>query len=391
MPQWKQFSGNWTLTQQAQALAAGTWTGIPQNELYGWGSSDRGQLGQNDRVTQSSPVQITGTNWLDIGSGEYHSIATTDDGKLWTWGDNGSGQLGQNDSHTLDRSSPVQVGSLTTWSKVAASITNSYAIKTDGTMWAWGQGGNGRIGDNSDTKRSSPVQIGSLTTWSKVSTGWYHCLAIKTDGTLWGWGRNDAGQLGVNNRDNYSSPIQIGSLTTWDKVQGGRRFTLAVKTDNTLWAWGENWFSGGQLGLGDKVYRSSPVQVGALTNWATPTCGRESSYCVKTDGTLWSWGDNSSYGQLGHDNVIDVSSPVQVGSLTDWSQPGASQYAGFCVKTDGTLWSWGGNISGQLGQNDTTNRQSPVQIGSLTTWSKIVPMSPTYGGLLAFVQSRTGM
>jgi len=387
--QWKQFSGNWTLTQQAQALAAGTWTGIPQDELYAWGDGQRGQLGQNDRVNQSSPVQIAGTNWNDIDTGEYFSIATTSDGKLWLWGDNGYGQLGLNDAHTLDRSSPVQVGALTTWLTVAASNYNSYAIKTDGTLWAWGSAVQGRVGDNAEIKRSSPVQLGSET-WSGLGAGNYHVLAIRSNGTLWAWGRNDAGQLGVNDRVVYSSPVQVGALTTWDKVRGGRRFTLAVKTDGTLWAWGENNLKG-QCGDGTKVSRSSPVQVGALTNWATPACGRESSYCVKTDNTLWSWGDGASYGHLGHGNTTNYSSPVQVGGLTNWSQPGASQYGAVCVKTDGTIWSWGGGSSGQLGHNNTTNYDSPVQIGSSTGWTKVSKNCGLQGFFLAINQSRTGM
>ena len=390
MPQWKQYSGIWTPTQQAQAIAAGTWTGLPQYELYSWGINDIGQLGQGNVINQSSPIQVgTLTTWSDIARGQNQTVATTTDGKLYAWGQGEFGQTGQGD--VIDRSSPVQVGALTNWKTVTASVESSYAIKTDGTLWAFGSDGNGRLGLNtSSVARSSPVQVGSLTTWSKVRAGWYDCAAIKTDGSLWVWGRNDAGQLGLNSVLEVSSPTQVGALTTWSEVVSGRRFRLAVKTDNTLWAWGENYFSGGQLGLGDVIYRSSPVQVGALTNWAKPACAREASFCVKTDNTLWSWGNGAS-GATGHGNATDKSSPVQVGSLTNWSQPSGIQYGAFCRKTDGTLWSWGRDDSGGLGHNNQTDLSSPVQVGSLTNWGTIVSQNQGSGGFLAILETRTGV
>jgi alpha-tubulin suppressor-like RCC1 family protein len=112
---------------------------------------------------------------------------------------------------------------------------------------------------------SSPVQVGALTTWSKVAAGNFHSLAIKTDGTLWSWGRNSEAQLGLGDTSARSSPVQVGALATWAMVSGGGSFSLAVKTDGTLWAWGEN--SYGQLGLGNQSQISSPVQVGTKTNW----------------------------------------------------------------------------------------------------------------------------
>ena len=384
------YSGQWTMTQQMQARAAGTWTGLITNSLYAWGSNSLGQLGQNSVINLSSPVQVGTLNtWSDIARGEQQTLATTTDGKLYAWGSNSLGQLGQGD--VVSQSSPVQVGALTNWNTVTASTESSYAIKTDGTLWAFGADYNGRLGLNTNGIHcSSPVQVGSLTTWSKVSAGWYDCAAIKTDGTLWVWGRNDAGQLGLNSRLTVSSPTQVGALTNWSEVVSGRVFRLAVKTDNTLWAWGENYFSGGQLGLGDVIYRSSPVQVGALTNWAKPACSREASFCVKTDNTLWSWGNGAS-GATGHGDQIDKSSPVQVGSLTNWSQPSGIQYGAFCRKTDGTLWSWGRDDDGGLGHNNETNLDSPVQVGSLTNWGTIVSQNQGSGGFLALLEGRTGV
>ena len=149
-------------------------------------------------------------------------------GGLWAWGYNYFGQLGQ--GNVISYSSPVQVGSLTTWSKIACAYNNTLATKTDGTLWACGYNNYGQLGQGNITNYSSPVQVGSLTTWSLVAGGQYHTLATKTDGTLWAWGYNNYGQLGTGDSYiNYSSPVQVGSLTTWSKIAGGRYHTLATQ------------------------------------------------------------------------------------------------------------------------------------------------------------------
>jgi alpha-tubulin suppressor-like RCC1 family protein len=158
-------------------------------------------------------------------------------------------------------------------------------------------------------------------------------------------------------------------LTNWSQVVAGGYHTAAVKTNNTLWSWGVS--SSGQLGQNDRVSRSSPVQVGALTNWSQVSAGSAHTFAVKTDGTIWAWG-NGTTGQLGDNAVVARSSPVQIGALTNWSQAayGSRNDHTAAIKTDGTLWVWGFNNNGQLGQNDRVNRSSPVQIGSLT-WQSV--------------------
>jgi alpha-tubulin suppressor-like RCC1 family protein len=189
---------------------------------------------------------------------------------------------------------------------------------------------------------------------------------------LFSWGNNANGQLGLGDITvTRSSPTQVGALTNWALPASGTTSSMCVKTDGTLWTWGSGGY--GVLGLEDTVNRSSPTQVGALTNWKTPSAGVQFALCVKTDGTLWSWGSNGS-GRLGLGDTINRSSPVQVGALTSWSIPTAAAYFAACSKTDGTIWFWGNNYYGQLGQNSGPNlpfgsaRSSPVQVGALTSW-----------------------
>ena len=339
----------------------------PPQYLWTWGYGTDGLLGLGNETTYVSPKQVGAlTNWSSISIGA-HATAIKNDGTLWSWGKNSSGALGLGD--TTSRSSPVQVGALTTWSSVDVSDTYyNVAIKTDGTLWAWGYNGNGQLGQGGTTTTSSPVQIGALTNWLKASAGRYHQVAIKTGGTLWSWGKNNHGNLGLGNTTYYSSPKQIGSLTTWSSVSSSAGLhNLALATDGTMWAWGRN--ATGQLGVGDSTDRSSPVQVGALTTWSSAVVGIYNSSAIKTDGTLWAWGYNS-YGQLGQNNTTVRSSPVQVGALTTWSSASIAMTA-VAIKTDGTLWSWGMGSFSQLGLGDANNRSSPVQVGTLTNWLKV--------------------
>lgn len=343
--------------------------------LYAWGYNTNGQLGLGNTTPYSSPKQVgTLTNWSQIsGSTALTSVKT--DGTLWAWGRNTFGELGT--GNTTYYSSPKQIGALTNWKYVSTANGTTLAVKTDGTLWAWGKNAFGQIGLNNRTYYSSPKQVGLLTNWALVQSGDSECShAIKTDGTLWSWGDNFYGQLGLGNTTRYSSPKQVGALTNWLKLQPcGGNALLAIKTDGTLWACGQN--SSGQLGLGNTTNYSSVKQIGALTTWSTIASGTNTVLATRTDGTLWGWGVNA-YGQLGNGTINNYSSPKQIGALTTWnivSCTGGSSTG--AIKTDGTLWTWGINSSGQLGLGNNTYYSSPKQVGSSTTWQNIIAGAAT--------------
>jgi alpha-tubulin suppressor-like RCC1 family protein len=289
-------------------------------------------------------------------------------GKLYSWGNNNYGQLGL--GSTNNASAPNQVGSLTTWKMIETGYYSNFAIKTDGTLWAWGRGLIGVLGLGNASNYSSPKQVGALTNWLTIAGGSYNAIAIKTNGTLWTWGINSAGSLGQGDTNHRSSPVQVGSLTNWAEVSVSDAYSLAVKTDGTLWSWG-NW-SQGSLGLGTSNFnRSSPVQVGTSTNWKTPTAGGTAGFAIKTDGTLWAWGINSN-SQLGLAGGGYRNSPVQVGVLTTWASVSTSGTHTLAITTAGTLWAWGTNLSGELGLTEvTTDKSIPVQVGLLTNWKSV--------------------
>jgi len=366
-------NNTWKLNQWYDQDVAGNATYSGAQGIYSWGGSPKGQSGRNTQgpgANVSSPTQIGSlTTWSSI-SGYYDGFfygATNTDGELWVWGENENGYLGQN--NRTDRSSPVQVGSDTTWAiSLAAAKKSGFATKTDGTLWAWGYNARGELGHNNTTQYSSPVQVGSDTTWSTTKNKFggtaYSVVAIKTDGTLWSWGYNNFGQLAQNNTTSYSSPIQIpGSWATVSKPP--RYMQAAINTDGELWMWGTGGY--GQLGQnqnGDNHQYSSPVQIPGTT-WKLVCGGSQMVHATKTDGTLWSWGRNN-YGVLGQNNETQYSSPVQVGSSTDWDIPLNLSNFGGGIKTDGTLWGCGYNGGAALGQNNKTSYSSPVQIPG--TW-----------------------
>jgi alpha-tubulin suppressor-like RCC1 family protein len=301
---------------------------------------------------------------------------------LWSWGNNFAGALGN--SSALSVSSPIQIGSDTTWTNVFAGYGVSFATKSDGTLWAWGKTTVGQLGIGAyGANISSPVQVGALTDWGgvKLVTGRLTVTAIKSNGTLWAWGGGASGCLGDGTIVSKSSPIQIGALSDWSLLGGGSQHRHAVRSNGTLWSWGYNNY--GQLGLGDTTNRSSPVQVGALTNWLgnlNSNLGKAPSSAsfaaVKQDGTLWAVGKNN-YGQLGDGTTVNKSSPVQIGSLTNWlslSQQniGLSFRATVALKSNGTLWSWGSAYSGVLGLGTAIDYSSPVQIGTSSSWTATV-------------------
>ena len=341
------------------------------------GRNSEGGLGQNNRTNYSSPTQIPGITWsTEFCNGESsHAIKT--DGTLWGWGDGYWGTIGVNNQ--TQYSSPVQIPG-TTWSKV-----NNYgglftaAIKTDGTLWAWGHNGGAQLGQNNKEHYSSPRQIPG-TTWKDVSPQYRACMAIKTDGTLWGWGGNNGGQLGLNNTTYYSSPVQIPG-TSWNTLGTGDYNGCCVRTDGTLWVWGHNEY--GALGINNTTQYSSPKQIPG-TNWVKCESFRYGAYATKSDGTLWAWGQNNgdSYeGALGQNNTTSYSSPVQIPG-TNWHttrwNAGSSTINIVATKTDGTLWAWGTNEYGGLAQNNVVSYSSPVQVPG-TSWTAVSRGVEMYG------------
>jgi len=256
--------------------------------------------------------------------------------------------------------------------KIAAGSAHSLALKSDGTVWAWGCGGLGRLGNGTTEEKHTPVQVlgldgtGFLTGAIAITTKSNFSLALKSDGTIWAWGRNEYNRLGTGSRKYYiSTPVKVVELTNVISVSAGFEHSLALKSDSTVWAWGSN--GSGALGDGTGMFRSLPVQVwGAgeedfLDDIVDVSAGWFHSLAVKADGTVWSWGKNH-YGQLGDGTTKGHYRPVQVVGLSDVISVAAGNGYSLALKSDGTVWAWGWNRNGQLGDGTYYEKGSPIPI-----------------------------
>ncbi|MGR6836663.1 RCC1 domain-containing protein [Syntrophomonas erecta] len=279
---------------------------------------------------------------------------------------------------------------------VSGRNNHTVAIKNDGTVWAWGDGQGGMLGDGEKESRTVPDQVYGLTEVKMVATGDNHTLALKNDGTVWAWGYNLSGRLGDGTKINSSVPVQVitdsatgTALTDVQMIAAGDGYSVALKNDGTVWTWGNNGY--GKLGDGTTQTSILPVQVTDLTNVKTIATGKEHSVALKNDGTVWTWGRNN-FGQLG--NGLSGSSerstiPVQVmidpetnTPLTDVKAIAAGMRLSFAIKNDGTVWGWGASYDGKLGPAgpDGWNAHScvPIQVIGLTD-TKMVAAGENHG------------
>ena len=343
-------------------------------DTWSWGyMTITGMMGASGLLTppnqrRSSPTQIPGTVWTKKFSARGSAYGIKDDGTLWAMGGNQYGELANNTNAGgwwMGVSSPIQIPG-TNWASVEAHASWASALKTDGTMWAWGANGQGNLGQNNTVSYSSPVQIPG-TTWSRISGG-SGGAAVKTDGTYWVWGDNGNGRLGLNQPTNsdLSSPVQLGSLTDWKMGWLGTNHYI-ITTDGKLYGMG---YSGADktIGFNATSPRSSPVQIPGTT-WSEVRQFNQNTHALKTDGTLWSWGDNE-FGQLGYGpSPAQCSSPKQVPGTWTYISPMSESTVG--VKDDKTMYTWGVNEGGELGHNQqgpapSSKKQSPTQIPG--TW-----------------------
>ena len=352
-----------------------------------WGYGAYGQLGINDTTHRSTPVTTFagGTNWKQVSTGVVHSAAIKTDGTLWTWGYNAQGQLGIND--TTQRDTPVTTfAGGTNWKQICSGTYNCAAIKTDGTLWTWGNNSYAQLGINDGGNRNTPVTtFAGGTNWKQVSIGENHTVAVKTDGTLWNWGQGIHGALGTNDMTDRSTPVTtFAGGTNWKQACVGTRFyTMGLKSDGTLWTWGSSPYGGMGDSNTSQTARSFPNTVfGGHSNWKSVSAGGflyGTTAAIKTDGTLWIWGIGQS-GELGINDTVNWTKNTPVTTFaggTNWKSVSIGHGDGInasvrAIKTDGTLWTWGNNGNGQLGTNDTAIRCTPVTtFAGGTNWKQV--------------------
>jgi alpha-tubulin suppressor-like RCC1 family protein len=335
--------------------------------LWAWGHNGYGQLGRGTwNNVRNDPAQISGTHpagWLSVAAGEVHSVGLSANGSIWAWGDGEYGQLGHGDNEEI--STATRVGAASDWVAVAAGIQHTLAIKANGTLWAWGDNEDGQLGigrSGEYEQKNVPTQVGAATNWAAVAAGEWHTLALKNDGTLWAWGYNGRGQLGVGTSASQFAPSQVGAEKDWVAISCGESFSVALKADGTLWAWGRN--TNGQLGIGNNDDQNAPVKVGSASDWKAVMAGYSHTVALRNNGSIMVWG-NGSGGRLGDGTNASKNVPAPLSTATtpnnNWAfAAGASHSA--ALKSQGSLWAWGDNARGKLGTGDAANYNTPQEV-----------------------------
>lgn len=344
--------------------------------------------GMTASVVKAANYDIVGK----IAAGQNHSLAVKTDGTLLAWGKNANGQLGSGSTSTGASSAPWGVKQtsttfLTGVVTAAGGGSHSVALKSDGTVRAWGLNASGQLGDGTLTQRLYPVQtklVGgtALSNVKELVAGSDHSVALKIDGTVWAWGLNSSGQVGngtVTTPQKNAVQVKVNATTFLTGVLGiaaGNTHSLALKSDGTVWAWGLN--SSGQVGNNTTTNQTFAVQVkiaggAALTGVADIAAGASHTLATKTDGSLWAWGNNAN-GQLADGTTAPVSTSkklvaTQAKASASTFVTGVRAIAGgashtLALKIDGTVWAWGLNASGQLGNSSTTQQVFPVQVNN---------------------------
>jgi alpha-tubulin suppressor-like RCC1 family protein len=335
-----------------------------------------GELG-NGSVTPysglSTPVQVANlSHVVSVAGGDQHSVALKSDGTVWTWGNNGWGQLGNG---TYNRTvTPAQVAGLTNVRAIAAGSLHNLAVKSDGTVWAWGFNyfGQVRIGRNGDRGNVlSPVQVTGLTGVIAVAAGGDSSYALKSDRTVWAWGYDGQGQLGNGTSDEgpHGTPTKVKNLSTAVAIGAGVSHALAVLANGHVSAWGDNQTSElgaattAQCGAYSSPCSPVPVAVVGLSGVTAVAGGWGNSLALKSDGTAWGWGNNG-YGELGNGNPQlfgGVKNPVKA-TLQNVVAIAAGAGWSLWLRSDGTVWAAGVNNFGQLGDGTFNDSVTPVQV-----------------------------
>ena len=345
-----------------------------------WGDNMYRKLGTSQTTfgsfTPTPVIGLTGVRQVVGGGWSSNAYAVLEDGTVRAWGDNGSGQLGNGwtaNGNGSGSSVPVPVVNLTGVSSIASGGNNAFAVKSDGTVWAWG---GGYLGTSTYDSSTVPIRVPNLSGVIAVASSGQATYAVKSDGTVWAWGWNGSGELGIGTSADYVvTPTRIPSLSGVVSVGAAGNTGYAMKSDGTLWAWGYN--RDGQLGNGQvcdpdpnvRCESRVPVQVSGLTGVTSVAAASAATFALRADGTVAAWG-RGHRGRLGdgvtHDLDHVARTPVAVAGLTDVTSVANFEYGGYALREDGTVWAWGDNLYRALGNESVWDfAATPIAVPGL--------------------------
>ena len=320
--------------------------------------------------------------WKEVSVAYYHTCGVKRDGSLYCWGINNTGQLGVG-GYTWDAHvSPQRVGDSYDWVTVSSGGWHSCAVKTDGTLYCWGIIAQGQTAveegyelcedmfEHPTACKTTPTQESSLSTnWRSVSVGRTHSCGIKTDNSLYCWGSNNDSELGSGTYRDSAVPLKVGDSNDWSSVTLGDAYTCGIKLDKSLYCWGDT--SDGQLGLGSEYYPPdirqvlTPLRVGDDNDWESVSAGEYRACALKTDSSMYCWG-GVIYARTQKKPMREPT------AANDWKFVQAGYGTLRAIKQDGTLYSMGGNGYGQIGDGTKEASEEFVQESTgATNWNNV--------------------
>ena len=324
----------------------------PDGSLWSWGGEDRGfpvlGLGKINFAAHLARIGSE-TNWVFVSAGDAHNLALKSDGAIWAWGADYRGQLGDGKTGGMLSNGTLNVEYQLVhtvegndWVRVEAGFSTGYALKRDGTLWAWGLNNFGQLGIGSWADSPRAVQVGTATNWVKIRAGGVSAAGIQSDGSLWIWGGSPKlGNTTPQSSQNLLVPTRVTSDTNWGDVSVAFNLWLAVKSDGTLWAWGRHAHT--FTGVSEDACET-PTQIGHETDWQSVRSSRGGSYDLlkKRDGTFWIM-------VAAHDDrSVKLSKVALPPNVVAWDAGGGAIAA---ITREGEVWTCG-TVLGQHGTRD---------------------------------------
>lgn len=342
--------------------------------VYRWGvNNPTGLFGNGSATSYDYPTQASVlTGVIDVQTSDTYSLALKSDGTVWAWGGNYNGQLG---SLVGDQLVPAQIPGLSGIVKIENMNGRNWATKADGTVLFWGSKYAGIYGDGSTSTSTVtiPEVVPALPQFVSIARGSTHSVGLKADGTLWAWGLNVYGELGTGSAAGSLVPTKVSNLTGVKSVFAGYMTTFAVRSDGTVWGFGAN--SKGQIGNGVNTVPGTgagrvPFLVTGMSNIVAVSSGSSYTLMVDSDGFVWSSGSNSD-GQLGYPGA-DTYVFKKIPSIHDITKISANgqYYSSVAMQSDGTVWTWGRNNG-----DGAVMSNSPVPIGTVDSTAVSLSLS----------------
>ncbi|WP_276829631.1 InlB B-repeat-containing protein [Bifidobacterium coryneforme] len=365
-------------------VVAGGWfslgLGSDQN-IYAWGSSSNGELGNGTTTGHNTPVKVPmpeGVKFTQVSAGNKHAMALDSEGRVWTWGSDFYGQLGRVPDGANPANKPGIIRTPTGVSFIAISAGSEFsvALDQDGNIWTWGDNGWRTLGRYATTaeERRTPgkVVMASGATFVAISAGSWHSTALSVDGTAWTWGYLDerSGRFGSTDSHNGTGPAPVNSNLKFTKVSSGSDYSLAIATDGTVLSWGRNGY--GQLGRtpDDTNPAGRPGRIDNLSGVTDISTSQNSSSIAITSTGTWAWGHNNS-GQLGIPTSMGSDSkgvpvPTRIPAPTDAPDgfsylrvaPSNSYGHTLIIGSDGSTYGFGYAAAGQLGRGTVVQAET---------------------------------